>query len=271
MKKILFFITLASIVLAFFAIGGYRVVGSGIAKLTTDFKVLDSDDRILYEIGAKTLAEEAAQHLPQAIKDVEAKQYGSFKDPIKIYAFATAKSFSKFSGISEAAKGGGLKNEVYLSGKLLNIMGEVQGIVTHELSHIQLSQTLGVIKFNRTLPRWFREGLAIYVANGGGATNATEAETIDNFLQGKHFIPKTKGTLFNQKLPSTGNLEPKIFYRQSGMFVQYVAHNYSIQFEAFLRGLQKGNSFEPHFRESFGINTDEMLKIFILQLHDKTT
>ncbi len=266
MKKKLILIILLAVVATFLSIGGFRLIESGFAKFTTDFKVLPSDNRILYEKGAEALAESAARYLPQAITDVELKQFGSFKNPIKVYVFGTSRSFSKFAGVPEAVKGAGLKNEVYLSGKLLNIMGEVQGILTHELSHVQLMQTLGAIKFNRTLPQWFREGLAIYVANGGGATNATEEETIAKFLEGNHFIPETEGALFNVKFAATGKLEPKIFYRQSGMFVQFLAHKYPLQFEKLLKGLQKENTFKSQFIESFKSNVDELLKDFITTL-----
>lgn len=254
------------IAIIFLMAGGYRLVESGIARLTIDFKVLPSDNRIVYENGAEALAEAAATYLPQAIPTVESKQYGSFKGPIKIYAFATSKQFSKFSGVPEEVIGAGLKDEVYLSGKLLKKMDKTQGILVHELSHIQLSQTLGVLKFNYSLPRWFREGLAIYVANGGGATNATEAETVEKFLEGKHFIPETEGALFNIKLAATGKLEPKIFYRQSGMFVQFMARTEPAQFEELLRGLQKGNAFAAQFTASFKKSAGEKLQDFIVTL-----
>ena len=161
MKKPLIYVFLSIVVSAFIAMGGYKVVGSGIARFTVDFKVLPSDNRILYEEGAETLAEEVSRYLPQAIRNVESKQYGSFKKPVIIYVFATSKSFSKFSGVPDEVIGAGLKDEVYLSGKLLHMRDKTRGILTHELSHTQLSQTLGAIKFNRALPRWFREGLAI--------------------------------------------------------------------------------------------------------------
>jgi hypothetical protein len=266
MKKTLIIIILFAVVAVFLSMGGYRLIGSGIARLASDFKVLPSDNRILYEEGAEALAEAAARYLPQAITDVESKQYGTFKDSIKVYAFATSKSFSKFAGVPEVVLGAGLKNEIFLSGKLLSEIDKARGILTHELSHVQLSQTLGIIKFNRTLPRWFREGLAIYVANGGGATRATEAETIEKFLEGKHFIPETKGALLNIKLAATGKLEPKIFYRQSGMFVQFLARNYPVQFETMLKGVQKGKNFESQFIASFKNNVNEELKDFIITL-----
>lgn len=263
MKRISIFIFFSIVISTFMAMGGYRLIGSGFARFTSDLKVLPSDNRILYEEGAITLAKEAARYLPQAIITVESRQYGSFRKPVTVYVFSTSKSFSRFSGVSEEVIGAGLNDEVYLSGKLLNMMDKTRGILTHELSHIQLSQTLGVIQFNRTLPRWFREGLAIYVADGGGATNASEEETIDNLLKGELFVPEIKGELFNINLSATAELHPKIFYRQSWMFVQYLAQNHPAQLEKMLRGLQAGKAFEGQFIGSFGNNVEEALKDFI--------
>lgn len=254
---------LFAVFLVFVTISGCGFVGSKVARFTTEFKVLSSDNRILYENGAEALADEATRHLSQAMKTVESRQFGVFSEPVKIYVFADAKSFAKYAGVPEVVKGASLKNEVYLSGQLLNKMGEVKGILTHELSHAQLSQTLGTITYNRSFPRWFREGLAIYVADGGGATNVSEAETIEQFIQGKHFAPETEGALFNLNLPGSKGLEPKIFYRQSGMFVQFIAHSYPLQFESFIKGLQEGKNFEKQFSDSFKSNVDEMLQVFI--------
>jgi hypothetical protein len=256
-------ILILAVFFAFITIIGCGLVESRVARFSTDFKVLASDDRILYEKGAEALAEETARHLSQATKTVESRQFGTFKEPIKIYAFADTKSFAKFANVPEVVKGASTRNEVYLSGQLLKKMGEVQGILTHELSHVQLLQTLGTVTFNRTLPRWFREGLAIYVADGGGATNATEKETIEQFLQGNHFAPKTEGALFNFNLPGSKGLEPKIFYRQSGMFVQFMARNHSKRFEALVKSLQEGKNFKAQFAECFKCNVSAMLQAFI--------
>ncbi len=248
------------------SIYGCGVLGSAIARLTMDFKAWPSDDRILFETGAEALASEAALFLPQAIQNVESRQFGEFKAPIKVYAFATSRSFARFSGVSEKVKGASVDSEVFLSGQLLEKMAEVQGMLTHELSHVQLSQTLGTIRFNHTLPRWFREGLAIYVSDGGGATSATEAEAIEHFAKGEHFYPEAEGTLLFPGFLASKGLEPKIFYRQSGIFVGYLAITYPKQFKTFLQGIQAGNSFEPGFTECFGFKLDEMLQVFISSL-----
>ena len=260
MKKTIF--TFATLFI-FITVSGCGFVGSKVARFTTGFKELTSDSRILYEPGAESLAEEAARHLSQALKTVESRQFGVFKKPVKVYAFADTKSFAKFAGVPEVVKGAGTKDEIYLSGQLLNKMGEVKGMLTHELSHAQLSQALGTITYNRSFPRWFREGLAIYVADGGGATNASEAETIEQFIQGNHFAPEAEGALLNLSLPGSKGLEPKIFYRQSGMFVQFIAHSHPLQFESFLKGLQEGKPFEEQFAGAFKSNVDKMLQVFI--------
>lgn len=260
MKKTIFIL---ATFLIFMTLVGSGFVGSKVARFTTDFMVLPSDNRVLYEKGAELLAEEAARHLRRALNVVESRQFGTFKEPVKIYAFADAKRFARFAGVPKVVKGAGSDSEVYLSGQLLNKLGEVQGMLTHELSHVQLSQTLGTVTFNRTLPRWFREGLAIYVAEGGGATNASEAEAIEHFLQGKHFAPETEGALFNLNLPGSKGLEPKIFYRQSGMFVCFLAQDRPAQFETLVKGLQEGKTFDAQFAGAFKCNVNTMLQVFI--------
>lgn len=131
MKKTIFILAALFI---FITVSGCGFVGSKMARFTTDFKVLTSDSRILYEPGAETLAEEAARHLSQALKTVESRQFGTFREPVKVYAFADTKSFAKFAGVPKMVKGAGTKDEIYLSGQLLNKMGEVKGMLTHELS-----------------------------------------------------------------------------------------------------------------------------------------
>lgn len=251
------------LLLTMVTLSGCGYVGSKVARVTTDFEVLSSDNRIIYERGAETLAEEAAKQLPQVLKAVESRQFGSFKEPVKVYAFADTKSFARFAGVPEIVKGAGLGSEVYLSGQLLGKMNEVRGMLGHELSHVQMSQTLGTMTYNRSLPRWFREGLAIHVSDGGGATSVSEAEAKEQFLRGIHFTPETEGALLNLTLPGSKGLEPRIFYRQSGMFVQYMAGRYPTQFETLVKGLQEGKPFEAEFAAAFNVRVGEMLQTFI--------
>ena len=106
MKKTIFILAALFI---FITVSGCGFVGSKMARFTTDFKVLTSDSRILYEPGAETLAEEAARHLSQALKTVESRQFGTFREPVKVYAFADTKSFAKFAGVPEDGQRSGHK------------------------------------------------------------------------------------------------------------------------------------------------------------------
>jgi len=265
MKKLLLII-IVFVTLVFLFMGGCSIIESRVAHWTTDFNVLPSDSRILYEDGAEKVADEVSRDLNKAMKAVESRQFGQFKEPVKIYCFATPESFSKFSGIPGKARGASVGNEIYLSGLMLELPDEVYGMVGHELSHVQLSQTLGVISFNRSIPRWFREGLAIYVSDGGGAPRNYEKETIDMFLQGKYFIPEVEGSLINRALKTNAPIRPRMFYSQSGMFIKYLANTYPENFNTFLVGIQKGKQFKENFEESFGKSIAYIFQSFIKTL-----
>lgn len=250
----------------FFMVGGCSVVESRVARWTTDFNTLTSDSRILYEDGAEKLAEESALCLDKAIKNVELKQQGDFTEPVRVYVFATPESFSRFSGVSAKARGAAVGNEIYLSSLLNDLPKEVYGMIGHELSHVQLSQNLGIITFNRSLPRWFREGLAIYVSDGGGAPRNYDQEAIEKFLEGEHFTPETKGTLFNISLKATADIGPRMYYSQSGMFVEYLATTYPEEFGQLLNGLQRGQQFHKTFTDAFHEDIDMVLTSYITGL-----
>ncbi len=266
MIKKLTVITAVLLIAGFLIMDGCSLVESRVARWTTDFNVLPSDSRILYEDGAEELAHNVARHLDNAMSAVETRQFGKFKEPIKIYAFASPKTFSKFSGISDKARGASAGSEIYLSGLMMGLPDEVYGMVGHELSHVQLSQTLGTISFNRNIPRWFREGLAIYVSDGGGAPRNYKTETISMFLEGKHFLPEYSGSLFNRSLSSTADIGPRMFYSQSGIFIYYLANNFPEKFNGLLKSLQKGKKFKDSFKECFGVYVADMLASYIAKL-----
>jgi len=265
MRKLLLII-IALFTLVFLFMGGCSLIESRVARWTTDFNVLPSDSRILYEDGAEKVANEVSRNLNNAMKAVESRQFGKFIESVKVYAFASPESFSNFSGISDKARGASVDNEIYLSGLMLELPDEVYGMVGHELSHVQLSQTLGVISFNRTIPRWFREGLAIYVSDGGGAPRNYEKETTDMFIQGKHFIPEVEGSLINRSFKTTEPIGPRMFYSQSGIFVKYLANTYPEKFKNFLLNIQKRKQFEENFKESFGKSVADIFQSYIKTL-----
>ncbi|WP_321492724.1 hypothetical protein [uncultured Desulfobacter sp.] len=111
-----------------------------------------------------------------------------------------------------------------------------------------------------------REGLAIYVSDGGGAPRNYEKETIDMFLQDKYFIPEAEGSLINRSLKTTAPIGPRMFYSQSGMFVIYLANTYPENFKTFLVGIQKGKRFKENFKASFGKSVAYIFQSYIKSL-----
>ena len=63
MMKKLTVITAVLLIAGFLFMGGCSLVESRVARWTTDFNVLPSDSRILYEDGAEKVADEVARHL----------------------------------------------------------------------------------------------------------------------------------------------------------------------------------------------------------------
>ena len=98
MKKIIFIILALLTATLFLSLGGCGLIGSRIARLTTDFRILPSDNRVLYETGAEALAEEASRYLSDALDAVESRQYGKFKEPVVIYVLRRLKVFQIFQG-----------------------------------------------------------------------------------------------------------------------------------------------------------------------------
>lgn len=74
--------------------------------------------------------------------------------------------------------------KLLLSPVLMDEPHNIQLYLAHELSHLHLCQQLGLLKM-RNLPTWFKEGLATFVSNGGGAQTVSENEAIESIANGR--------------------------------------------------------------------------------------
>ncbi|HIP40198.1 MAG TPA: hypothetical protein EYG88_12595 [Desulfocapsa sulfexigens] len=205
---------------------------------STDHFIESQDDaRILFEPGAGNYAEKVSALLPLAIQQIETKQYHPFPKPVQVYVCASRESFAKYYGADVRA---GVSSKLLLSPRVFDQGDEIARLyLTHELSHLHLLQLLGSYKMRR-LPFWFKEGLATYVSEGGGANKVSEKEALAAFHRGKHFIPNRTGGIFTQKTPSDFNLKPHMFYRQSMMFVSYLEERNRESFRKFLLAVEQG-------------------------------
>jgi len=212
------------------------------------FVALDTDQRILYEPGAKNFAKALEQHLSPAIIKVEKGQYRKFARPVSIYACESHDSFKALTG--QKARATMTHRGVFLSPKLLETPEYLPLILAHELSHLHIKQQIGTWKYSK-LPFWFQEGLATLVSGGGGAERVPIEAAKRALINGRHFEPTEKGGIFIRKTPSSWDLKPHMFYRQSMIFVDFIKANNPDKFRMFLLELQDGKSFKSSFERAF--------------------
>ena len=69
---------------------------------------------------------------------------------------------------------------------------------------------------------WFKEGLATYASDGGGAHLVSERQAIGSIKSGNHCIPNESEGFIFRKTPRDFTLKPQMFYRQSMMFITFM-------------------------------------------------
>lgn len=252
------------------------------ARLTYEFNTNPDDGRVFLEPGTESAAAEISATLNEAINQIEAAQYGKFKDAakIKIYVFDDKKRYLNFRyNTGGATFGGATTNEIFISHQRIrerlasdtcqsNLCPEtVAGILRHELSHVHLRQYVGSWRYMSDLPSWFLEGLATLVSGGAGAGLSSEQDERKAILSGSHFVPVETGSIFQQ--PETlGDLKPSTFrfYRQSQMFVGFLRQTNPAAFQAALEGILAGHKFRTVWQASYGANTADLWKAFTIDL-----
>jgi len=233
------------------------------AKLFYEFEILDEDSRILYENESKNIAIESSKYFRKAILQVE-KAFGEkLQTPIKMYVFTNQKRFSNYSNASIHARAGGSSEGVYLSPRMLDEIETLPGVIVHELVHTYLMQYLGTQRYVEELPPWFQEGIAVFISNGAGTEGIDLNETIEMMINGNTFIAKNGGDLYYKKHPV--GMPSRVFYLQSGLFVQYIRKKKPKIFQHFINNL-KTKSFKDAFYEVYGVQVGAYWREFLSSL-----
>lgn len=227
---------------------------------TDHFIPNEIDDRVRFEPGAEDYANKIVSFLPSAIKQVEEMQYSHFTEPVKVFVCASRKSFKKYFGADVRA---GVLTKLFLSPRVFEYGDDIgKKYLTHELSHLHLLQKLGLIKMSK-LPMWFKEGLAAYVSNGGGAHLISERQAIMSIRAGQHFFPnKADGFIF-KKTPSDFGLKPHMFYRQSMMFISHLAEIDKVAYRRFLLSVESGDRLSDALQATYKKNLEDMWSEFL--------
>lgn len=224
-------------------------------KSTDDFLSLEQDSRIKYEESSEKIAEEIAPYLDSAIETVESKQ-GALKKSAVIYVTKSIDSFSSYCA-SKHPSACVIGDRLFISPKLFQQKDRIPGVLTHELSHLQLTQDIGFWSYQTNLPVWFKEGLAVYVSNGSGAEKVSEQQAIEALHQGKAINPNGSGSLLFRKTASSFNMNTHMFYRQSGMFVKWLHDMSPNKFRKLLVALKQGNTLNEELLSIYGFESHQ--------------
>lgn len=235
------------------------------ARLAYDFVPLPENSQIMYEPGAEDLAKLVANKLAVSISKVEKQQYVPFKNgkSIKIYIFNDRKRYARFSYASVLSRGSSTTNEVYLSEKLREKIDTLSNILVHELSHVHIRQYIGTFRYIRDIPGWFLEGVAVVTSSGGGAENVTDEQAQAAIRKQIRFEPDDSGSIFGPKSAHSYGLQPHMYYRQAGMFVEHLNKSNREVFKAALVDVLNGVRFRDVWPKYYGRTVSELWSDYV--------
>lgn len=222
----------------------------------SQFQPLSRDARVLYEPGGEMFAERVAAALPQALQQVEATHARPFSGPITIYVCATATCFERYVPTPRLSGATMRGDRVFLAPQLNAAEApRLQPLLTHELSHLHLSQLLG--HYTPDIPIWFHEGLAALAAQGGGAEYASDGQAIEAIRRGKMFAPEQMDQPGKRHTAPAWGLDIHTFYRQSLLFVRYLRDQSQARFAEFLEDVLEQQDFALAFGNAYNMTLQQ--------------
>ncbi len=234
-------------------------------KSTRQFLVLADNPQVLYEKGSESNAVFISTILDDAIRIIVERHYSSFPEKLTVYLPNTVDSFADYCA-SQMPRACVIGGRLFLSPRLFKTDNNIPGILMHELSHLHLTQSIGRKNFQRNIPAWFAEGLAVWVSGGGGAEQVTKEEARAAICEGKHFIPDARGSLFFPHTAHDFNLSRPMFYQQAGLFVEWLHDRNEQNFKNVLSLLSQGINVGTAIYRSYGISLEEAWHIFVQEM-----
>jgi hypothetical protein len=220
------------------------------------------------ENGAESLASEISAALPASIRRIEATHGGKLDSLPPIVVCATEVCFRHYAATPNSAA-------ETLDGKRISINGaiilkykrDVVQLFTHELSHFYW-YSQGII----FQPRWFEEGMGVWVSSGGGAETVSVQAAEQTIRSGNTIYPTLKSGLWNYLTQSISPPQNNwhLYYRQAGMFVQYLRDEDPNAFTNLLDALRKTKGLQQAWSITYKINIDEMWSQFVKRIQDKS-
>ncbi|HEX9627955.1 MAG TPA: hypothetical protein VGA00_13535 [Acidiferrobacterales bacterium] len=141
-------------------------------------------------------------------------------------------------------------------------MESLPNILIHELSHVHIRQYAGTFKYVKDIPGWFLEGIAVAVSDGGSAETITAEQAQTAISNAARLEPDDSGRIIGHKTARNYGLEPHMYYRQAGLFVEYLNKTNPRGFEAALSDLLNGGSFRKIWPRHYGRSISELWRSY---------
>lgn len=221
------------------------------------------------EKGAESIASAILAALPVSIQQIETTHGGKLGSLPAIVVCASAACYQQYAAIPITAAETLRDKRISLNGaKILELKRDVVQLFTHELSHF--------FWFSRGIvfqPRWFEEGLAVWVSNGGGAESVSVQAAEQAIRTGTTIRPTLNSGLWNYlvhpPLPPENNWA--MYYRQAGMFVHYLHAKDTNAFIHLLEALKNTKDLEKAWPIAYKQSPDELWSEFVKEIKDKNT
>jgi hypothetical protein len=253
------------LILRFLVLGAVVVILAPFYWPVFRFAPFANEPRVRCEAGAENAAKIIAQALPDAIATIERAHLQPFAKPVEIFVCATTASFDRHGYAITGAGGYVFNGRLFISPKRENTPERLPRLLAHELSHLHLEQWRGMLRTASGVPGWFKEGLAVY-ASGAGAETVSEADARNAIVAGAIFKPDATGSLLFPQTGARDGLKVHLFYRESAMFVAYLAHRDSAAFKRVILQVEQGEPFADTIRLAYGLDVVGLQHEFVAEI-----
>lgn len=216
---------------------------------------------IYAEQGAESMADDILATLPRTIQHIEARHGGKLNPLPPIVICATEACYEYYAAIPNTDAETLRDKRISINGaKILKQKRNAVQLFTHELSHFYwFSQGVGF------QPRWFEEGMGVWVSNGGGAETVSVQAAEQAIRNGISIHPTLNTGFWNYltQAPSPPDNNWHMYYRQSGMFVQYLHDCDTIAFAHLLEALRLSKDMQAAWSIAYKKSVEEMWLQFI--------
>ena len=117
------------------------------------------------------------------------------------------------------------------------------------------------------IPLWFREGIAVFVANGGASyTKGSDVYSLMSDEERKAYLSGKAKYWFESDSPADAVTESGVvnlqLYRVGALFVHYLHDMRPEKFDELIQSLLEGEGFDSALKTSYAQNTGELLNSY---------